>query len=336
MFQNIKVDIIYYKTATDFEMEFNLSGCCRMRLLTDKASDKKTLINQMVRAVNRSRIIMISGTLFGDDNIITACAKAIGKPLAKLNNEQFGIDKEENIEIINNSIPLISSNGIFGGCIIEQGPQTLILLSENKDIRKNIMQNLIHPYVKDVCDGDVDRLDLQPVLQENPETKENVEETPIEEAPIEETPVEETIEQISEEVEEELEETETIEEISEQNENEELTEELIGFDDTYEKSDQEGYEGDDLVIDTPSFISKFINREQPEIKEFENESESYVVDDDNRKFHFFTGLNIPIAILIILLIAVLAMLIYSMIIVPSMQGVPIIEYITETYTILLG
>ena len=30
MFQNLKVDVIYYKTNTDFEMEFNLCGCCRM------------------------------------------------------------------------------------------------------------------------------------------------------------------------------------------------------------------------------------------------------------------------------------------------------------------
>ena len=39
MFQNVKVDIIYYDTSTDFELEFNLCGCCRMRLLTDKTDD---------------------------------------------------------------------------------------------------------------------------------------------------------------------------------------------------------------------------------------------------------------------------------------------------------
>ena len=44
MFQNLKVDVIYYKTNSDFEMEFNLCGCCRMRLLSDKTPDKKTMI----------------------------------------------------------------------------------------------------------------------------------------------------------------------------------------------------------------------------------------------------------------------------------------------------
>ena len=33
---NLKVDIIYYKTSSDFELEFNLTGCCRMRLFKDK------------------------------------------------------------------------------------------------------------------------------------------------------------------------------------------------------------------------------------------------------------------------------------------------------------
>ena len=47
MLQNIKVDIIYYKTATDFEMEFNLCGCCRMRLLTDKAPDRRSMVQNL-------------------------------------------------------------------------------------------------------------------------------------------------------------------------------------------------------------------------------------------------------------------------------------------------
>ena len=52
MFQNVKVDIIYYKTNTDFEMEFNLCGCCRMRLLTDKSPDRKTAVHSLARAVS--------------------------------------------------------------------------------------------------------------------------------------------------------------------------------------------------------------------------------------------------------------------------------------------
>ena len=148
MIQNIKTDIIYYKTATDFEMEFNLCGCCRMRLLTDKAAERKSLVANLSRAVSRSRIIMVVGPLFGDDNIVSNIATVIGKKLVAADNKTYGINSSDEIEIIDNSTPLVTEDGIYGGCIIESGPQTMILLSESKNIRKSIMNNLIHPYIE--------------------------------------------------------------------------------------------------------------------------------------------------------------------------------------------
>lgn len=149
MLQNIKVDIIYYLTNTDFEMEFNLCGCCRMRLLTDKASDRKSFINMLSRAVSRSRIIIACGGLFSETGLIHTVAQAVGKPLETASNAEYGIKGDSEIKIISGSIPLVTPEGYFGGCIIESGPQTIILLSENRNIRKNIMQNLIHPYIEE-------------------------------------------------------------------------------------------------------------------------------------------------------------------------------------------
>ena len=151
MFQNIKVDIVYYKTNTDFEMEFNLCGCCRMRLLTDKASDKKALVHNLARAVSRSRVIILVGALFGGDGIIETAAQAIGKTLAEVDNRRYGIAGDEKITIINGATPLVTPDGYFGGCIIESGPQSMILLSENKSVRKTIMATLIHPYIEELC-----------------------------------------------------------------------------------------------------------------------------------------------------------------------------------------
>ena len=151
MFQNLKVDIIYYSTNTDFEMEFNLCGCCRMRLLTDKASDKKTFVHELARAVSRSRVIIIAGELFGSNGIIEIASHAIGKPLADIDNKQFGISGDKQIKVINGATPLVTGDGVFGGCIIESGPQTMIFLSENRQIRKTIMNTLIHPYIEELC-----------------------------------------------------------------------------------------------------------------------------------------------------------------------------------------
>ena len=151
MFQNIKVDIIYYKTATDFEMEFNLCGCCRMRLLTDKAPDRKSMVHNLARAVSRSRVIIIVGNLFGDEGVLSTVAGAIGKPLSPIDNKLYGISEGGEISVISGATPLVTPDGYFGGCIIESGPQSMILLSDSKSVRKTIMTTLIHPYIEELC-----------------------------------------------------------------------------------------------------------------------------------------------------------------------------------------
>lgn len=151
MFQNLKVDIVYYKTNTDFEMEFNLCGCCRMRLLTDKAADSKSAVRSLSRAVSRSRVILVIGALFGDDGVINIISKAIDSKLSNINNKNYGISGNDEIKILDGATPLVTKDGYFGGCIIERGPQTMILLTENKTIRKALMKSLIHPYIEELC-----------------------------------------------------------------------------------------------------------------------------------------------------------------------------------------
>lgn len=150
MVQNLRVDIIYHMSPSDFEMEFNLSGCCRMRLLSDKTTDKKGFIKALARDVARSRVIIACGPLFGSDGLISTVATAIGNGTAVCNNKTYGINSDETIHIINGSTPLVTTDGYFCGCIIESGPQTIILLTENKTFRKSVMQTLIHPYIEEI------------------------------------------------------------------------------------------------------------------------------------------------------------------------------------------
>lgn len=151
MIQNIKVDIIYFKSATDFEFEFNLGGCCHMRLLNDKVSDKKGFVNSLARAVSRSQIIISVGPLFGQDGLISVAAAAISHQLQTVDNKAYGINSDGKIEIIEGAVPLVTREGYFGGCIIESGNQSIIVLTENRTIRKSIMKTLVHPYIEDMC-----------------------------------------------------------------------------------------------------------------------------------------------------------------------------------------
>ena len=343
MFQNIKVDVIYYKTPTDFEMEFNLSGCCRMRLLTDKAPDRKVLVNQMVRAVSRSRIIIVSGVLFGEDGIIETCSKAIGKPLAEIDNKQFGLDLEDSISIIKDSVPLVSKEGVFGGCIIEQGPQTLILLTENKSIRKGIMQSLIHPYIQEIVAAEL--------LEREEITEEPIEETT--EEPIEET-TEEPVEEMSQEeiadTEEELpEKSGETEEVATEETAEEIPEpanQLIVDDE----------EVDFRVAETPDEPQDYDKPEENESYSFVEtdkkgrglkKDETYYTDYDAEEYETDQyeedtpkksgkGLNVSIIILSVVLLLVVAVLCYCIFVVPQSEGVSAGAYLKETFNTLLG
>jgi len=146
----MKVDIVYYEIPADFEMEFNLNGCCPMRLLKTLTYNKKEYIEGLARAVSRSKIVIVCGPIYGEDGLIKITSKATHRPTEIINNAEYGIAQDLNVEIIEGSVPLVTTSGLFGGIIIESGPQTIIILSENRDIRKNVMQNLIHAYVRDV------------------------------------------------------------------------------------------------------------------------------------------------------------------------------------------
>ncbi len=172
MFQNMKVDIVYYKTNSDFEMEFNLCGCCRMRLLTDKATDRKVMVHALARAVSRSRIIMVVGPLFGDEGSIATTASAIGSGLDKVDNKLYGIRTDAPINIIAGATPLVTSDGFFGGCIIERGPQTMILLSESRTVRKTVVENLIHPYISELYAMEL-KSKAESIIENNNEATDN-------------------------------------------------------------------------------------------------------------------------------------------------------------------
>lgn len=150
MLQNVKVDVVYFSKASDFEMEFNLCGCCRMRLLTEKGDGTvKRFVENLATAVSRSRVIIACGPVTGENSIIKTVATAINAPLSKTDNAAFGISSEDS-EIIEGALPLVTSEGVFGGCVIESGPQSIILLTEDKVTRKNLMKNLIHPYIAEL------------------------------------------------------------------------------------------------------------------------------------------------------------------------------------------
>ncbi len=147
---NLKLDIIYYKTPSDFEMEFNLSGCCRMRIFKDNIDTVKGLVNTLARDVARSQIILIVTDLAGDNSGIPAISKAIGQNLVSPDKEAFGILTADSVYMPDGAVPLVTKSGIYGGCIIECGPQSIILLSSVRALRHEILKAYVHNYIFDL------------------------------------------------------------------------------------------------------------------------------------------------------------------------------------------
>lgn len=148
---NLKLDIIYYKTSSDFEMEFNLSGCCRMRIFKEKVETQKDLVKTLARDVARSKIIIVVTDLFGAQNGVEIVSHAIGLPLCPLNKNEYGVNTAEDIMLPQTAVPLINKSGIYGGCILESGPQSIILVSSIRALRHEIMKAYIHNYIFDIA-----------------------------------------------------------------------------------------------------------------------------------------------------------------------------------------
>lgn len=325
MVQNLKVDIIYHLTPSDFEMEFNLCGCCRMRLLNDKTTDKKSFVKALARGVSRSRVIIACGPLFGADGIINIVATAIGNGVSICDSKTYGIKSDEEIKIINGSTPLVTDDGYFGGCIIESGPQTIILLTENKAFRKNIMQNLIHPYVEEIsyipsgvtaAIPTPEQLPTQPSLDEQyiTEVEEDYNPEPIENVVDVEAVAQHNIEFIMDEetensAEEEIDVPEVFDQVFDKMYVEVESEKDIAsrYKEPYTPS-----ESDSMFIAEPIY----------------DEEEQYYKKKNNLQ-----AMNITIVILVLLLLLSILALVYFVVLKPMTMGISTGEYIKEIFGI---
>lgn len=312
MIQNIKVDIVYYMTATDFEFEFNLGSCCHMRLLNDKVKDRKSFVNSLARAVSRSQIIISCGPLFGETGLISTVAAAISHGLETVNNKAYGLSSDEKIEIIEGSVPLVTPEGYFGGCIIESGSQTIIVLTENRTIRKSIMKNLVHPYIEEIsimkstqkapAGGIADRVKPVAAVSEAAQPKEGdlndgSKQTPTPTEP--QTPVETEI----------LPDTEN-----------ESTETAAADEETAETENEEH-----------NIEFEFGGGETQIGEETENVTEDSKPTDDTGKKAKGRGINISIIIIAAVLLLLVLALCYFLIYLPMKNGMSTVEYFNQIF-----
>ncbi len=150
MIGNLKVDIIYYKTSGDFELEFNLSGCCRMRIFKDNVDSAKVLVSALSRDVSRSRVILLVTDLIGEKNGAEILSAAIGYNYEDINKAAYSIKSSDEIKAPRGCLPLVTKQGQYGGFIIESGKQSIIVVSSDRTLRHEVMRLYIHQYIFDI------------------------------------------------------------------------------------------------------------------------------------------------------------------------------------------
>ncbi len=150
MLTNIKAEIIYYTIPTDFELEFHINGCCPMRLLTHTADNRNQLITALSRAFSHNKVVIITGPL--DNDIIDYICKSIGFECEVADAQKFYFTEKKIDSVIGGSVPLITENGVLGGCIVESGPQALILVTSEKTTQREVIKKLVEPYLRALSD----------------------------------------------------------------------------------------------------------------------------------------------------------------------------------------
>ena len=150
MVPDLTLEVIYLNEPTDFKMEFELCACSNVRFLSLPVKSHAEFLSAISKSVIRSRAIITVGSFNPLDKLYIPkiIAKATGYELAAIENEKFGINTEKSTFLPKNGIPLVDANGNLGGCVLENNDQTIIMLTSERELRHNIVSNLVCPYLK--------------------------------------------------------------------------------------------------------------------------------------------------------------------------------------------
>lgn len=290
---DLKLDIIYHNTPTDFEMEFSLSSRCVMRMLTSKSENTKEYLTALSRAVARSRVIICVGDIYNKNSVINITSQAVGLKLCSYDVQVYSVTDEKSKAVLlpDGALPLVS-DGVIGGCVIESGPQIIIFLSDDKAIRKRILKELVFEYISALSGVKIET--SEPEINE---PEENIE--PISEAASEEEPTE-------------AEETEKVEAEAEEKTEEKNEAEIKADIEVAAEEVDENDENDETENTQSSIIlSATENNEEQDngLKDYIDQNLDQV-DDEYIPRSNFVGLKVAIGVLCGVLAAIIGVLIY--------------------------
>lgn len=147
---DVRIEIIYFKQSSDIKLEFGLSSDYPIRLLTARANNEVEFIKRLKTASLRSPIIItVGGFEDGDIYLPEIIAKATNLELTPTDCGKYKTENSKTVMLPEGAVPIIYADGSFNGCVIESGPQSIIMLPEDDTNRLKLLKELIVPYISE-------------------------------------------------------------------------------------------------------------------------------------------------------------------------------------------
>lgn len=150
MIPDLTLEVIYINQPTDFKMEFELCSSSNIRFLSMAVKDRTEFLTALSKSVVRSRAIVTVGSFNPLDKLYVPkiIAKATGYELKAVEKEKFGISSKSEILLPEKSLPLLDAEGNLAGCVLENFDQTIIMLTNDRELRHKVVTDLVCPYLK--------------------------------------------------------------------------------------------------------------------------------------------------------------------------------------------
>ncbi|MBO5913649.1 MAG: hypothetical protein J6Q76_09290, partial [Clostridia bacterium] len=117
MAKDVKIEILYYKTATDISLEFGLHGDYPLRILHSNCNSIEEFFKALKRAISRSEIILTVGGYSDKDYLPEFIACSIGKKCITPDYREQNIISKTKYSIPDGSVPLAPKNRLCGGFV---------------------------------------------------------------------------------------------------------------------------------------------------------------------------------------------------------------------------
>ena len=112
-----------------------------------KTDSPRSFLIELSQAVERAKIIIAIGELYGKNGLINIMSKGLDLPMTAVDWKKMGIAPIMNTLLPKDAVPLLADDDSLAGMILESGSQSIIVLNENAETRAKMLEMYIEAYI---------------------------------------------------------------------------------------------------------------------------------------------------------------------------------------------